>query len=51
MMVSWGIMAGGLFVASLALILAEWIVRRARQRKGLQWCDNSPRRPDNTIER
>jgi len=50
-MMSWAIMAGGVLVASLTLILAEWTVRRMRQRKGLQWCDNSPRRPDNTIER
>jgi len=50
-MMSWAIMAGGAIAASLALYLAEWIVRRRHPRKGLQWCDNSPRRPDNTINR
>ena len=50
-MMSWAIMVAGVIVASLTLVLAKWIVRRGRPRKRLQWCDNSPRKPDNTIER
>jgi hypothetical protein len=50
---SWAIPAGAAIFASLiaTVLLAEWMVRRQRPRKGLEWSDNSPRRPDNTIER
>jgi len=50
---SWPIIAVAAVVASLiaTAILAEWIAGRAHPRKGLQWCDNSPRPPDRTIER
>jgi len=44
---AWMMVTGGVVFASLvaALMLAEWMVWRARARKGLQWAENAPRRP------
>ena len=48
---SWMTIVGATIFASLIamLILTEWIVRRGRPGKGLQWCDNSPRQPTRII--
>lgn len=44
---AWMMVTGGVVLASLiaTLMLTEWIVWRARARKGLQWAENAPRRP------
>ena len=50
---SWVMIAGATILASLIamLTLTEWIVRRARPRRGLQWADNSPRKPSRIFGR
>jgi len=49
---AWMIIIGATTLVCLIgmLALSEWIARRGRTHRGLQWCDNSPRKPD-TIQR
>ena len=50
---SWIMTIGATIVASLIamLMVSEWIVRRGRSRKGLQWSDNAPRQPARIVGR
>jgi hypothetical protein len=49
---SWMITVGAMLLVCFVgmLGLTEWVIRRGRASRGLQWCDNSPRKP-HTIER
>jgi len=44
---SWMMITGAMIFTSLiaSLILTELVVWRGRLRKGLQWSENTPRRP------
>ena len=50
---SWMMIAAATVFAFLIAMLGltEWIVRRGRFRKGLQWSDKSPKKPERIFRR
>jgi hypothetical protein len=50
-MMPWVAITATLVASLIAILALDWIARRGRPRKGLQWVDNSPRKPARIIGR